>query len=86
MKTSSYPATFIFIQPPSIEILKSRLVGRGTESESSVQKRLDQAIKELDYASLPGSHDRIIVNDDLETCYGEFHDYIMGLVKGNNAQ
>lgn len=83
VKLSTFPAKFIFIQPPSIEALRARLEGRGTESSSSLQKRLDQAIKELEYAALPGSHDKIIVNDDLEKCYGEFHDYIMGIVEGN---
>ncbi|KAF8418532.1 guanylate kinase [Tirmania nivea] len=84
VKLSTFPAKFIFIQPPSIEVLRVRLEGRGTESASSLQKRLDQATKELEYAALPGSHDKIIVNDDLEKSYGEFHDYIMGIVEGNS--
>lgn len=83
VKLSTLPAKFIFIQPPSIEALRARLEGRGTESASSLQKRLDQAAKELEYAALPGSHDKIIVNDDLERCYDEFHSYIMGIVEGN---
>lgn len=83
VKQSTFPAKFIFIQPPSIEALRARLEGRGTESASSLQNRLDQATKELEYAALPGSHDKIIVNDDLEKCYSEFHDYIMGIVEGN---
>jgi len=83
VKISALPAKFIFIQPPSIEALRARLEGRGTESASSLQKRLDQAAKELEYAALPGSHDKIIVNDDLERCYDEFHSYIMGILEGN---
>jgi len=80
VKESTLPAKFVFIQPPSIEVLRARLEGRGTENASSIQKRLDQATKELEYAALPGSHDKIIVNDDLAKCYEEFHEYIMGLV------
>ncbi|KAF8474942.1 P-loop containing nucleoside triphosphate hydrolase protein [Kalaharituber pfeilii] len=81
VRTSGLPAKFIFIKPPSIEVLKARLEGRGTESSSSLQKRLDQAIKELEYAELPGSHDKIIVNDDLEKCYTEFYNYILALIE-----
>jgi len=80
VKLSTLPAKFIFIQPPSIEVLRARLDGRGTENPSSIEKRLNQARKELDYAALPGSHDKVIVNDDLEECYKEFYGYIMGLV------
>lgn len=83
VKQSTFPAKFLFIQPPSIEALRARLEGRGTESASSLQKRLDQATKELEYAALPGSHDKIIVNDDLEKCYSEFHNYIIGIIEGS---
>lgn len=81
VKQSTFPAKFIFLKPPSFEVLRARLEGRGTESASSLQKRLDQAIKELEYAALPGNHDKIIVNDDLEKCYDEFHNYIMKIVE-----
>ncbi|KAI5809598.1 guanylate kinase [Peziza echinospora] len=79
VKASGLPAKFIFIQPPSVEDLRKRLEGRGTETETSLQNRLDQATKELAYAAVPGNHDKVIVNDDLERCYREFHDYIMSL-------
>ncbi|KAL8585050.1 hypothetical protein ACOMHN_043686 [Nucella lapillus] len=49
---------FIFIKPPSIQELRSRLQGRGTETEESLQKRLDTAQEALDYANEPGSYDR----------------------------
>ncbi|KAK3258952.1 guanylate kinase [Cymbomonas tetramitiformis] len=62
---------FIFIKPPSMDLLEQRLRGRGTETEEKVQKRLKGAKAELDYADDNGgaNFDSIIVNDDLERAY-----------------
>lgn len=60
---------YIFIQPPSMELLKARLQGRGTETEESLQKRLDTAKEALDFAKEPGAYDHVIVNDDLDVAY-----------------
>ena len=54
---------FIFVLPPSFEVLRSRLTGRGTEDAATVQKRLDAAFGEMRQA---GSYDYVIVNDDLD--------------------
>lgn len=59
--------------------LKARLEGRGTETADSLQKRLTQAEKELEYAEQPGAHDKIIVNDNLDTAFKELDDYIVSL-------
>lgn len=61
---------YVFISPPSLASLKSRLRYRGTETEESVAKRLATALKEIDYAKQPGVHDLVIVNDDLDRAYG----------------
>lgn len=58
----------IFIKPPSFEVLKQRLMARGTESEETLQLRLDRAKEELEYAD---RFDRIIINDDLDTAYAQ---------------
>ncbi len=63
IQASGFPARFVFIAPPSEEELEKRLRGRGTEKEDSIQKRLNQAKVELEYAKVPGVHDRIIVNN-----------------------
>ncbi|KAK2597989.1 guanylate kinase [Conoideocrella luteorostrata] len=76
IKQSSISARYIFIAPPSLEALESRLRGRGTEDEASVRKRIDQAYKELDFSKTPGVHDKIIVNDNLHVAYKELEDYI----------
>ena len=56
-------ALFIFVLPPSFEVLRDRLTGRGTEDAATVQKRLDAALGELSRA---GTYDYVIVNDDLD--------------------
>jgi guanylate kinase len=61
-------ALALFIQPPSFEILETRLRSRGTDSESSLQKRLEKVRWELEFAS---KFDSVIVNDDLETALTE---------------
>lgn len=76
MKKSGIDARYIFIAPPSLQALESRLRGRGTEKEESVQKRLKQAKEELEYSNVPGVHDIIIVNDDLDTAYKELEDFV----------
>ncbi|MEN8223878.1 MAG: guanylate kinase [Bacteroidota bacterium] len=56
-------ALAIFVMPPSIEILEARLRGRSTDSEESIQKRMDKARHEITKAS---HFDTIIINDDLD--------------------
>lgn len=59
-----YPqAVLVFILPPSLEELQSRLTGRGTEDMETVAKRIQTARQELQFA---GECDYAIVNDDLE--------------------
>lgn len=76
VKKTDLNARFLFIAPPSIEDLEKRLTGRGTETSESLQKRLNQAKLELEYAKEDGAHDKIIVNDDLDKAYSEFRDFI----------
>lgn len=56
-------AVLIFIAPPSLEELRSRLSGRGTESAEEVEKRLSCAKDEMSYMS---KYDYVIVNDTVE--------------------
>ena len=68
-------ARYVFIRPPSLEVLEQRLRGRGTEREDDIQRRLNQARNEIEYANT-GVHDKIIVNDDLQTAYRELEDFV----------
>ena len=61
---------YILIKPPSIEDLSRRLHGRNTDSEESIQLRLQNSKMELDVAkTLPFTH--TIINDSIETAYEE---------------
>lgn len=58
----------IFIRPPSLEVLKQRLLARETETEETLKLRLERAESELDYAD---RFDHVIINEDLETAYAQ---------------
>jgi guanylate kinase len=60
------PATFIFISPPSLEVLKGRLIKRRSESPEMIAKRLSWAEQEM---AKIGSYDYHIVNDNLDIAY-----------------
>jgi guanylate kinase len=61
-------ALSLFIQPPSVEELRKRLVGRATDTPEAIEERLAKAEYELTFAS---QFDRVVVNDDLETAKQE---------------
>lgn len=61
-------ALSIFIQPPSIEALRDRLVGRGTDSMDVIENRLTKASFEMSFAS---KFDKVIINDNLENAKTE---------------
>lgn len=62
-------AVFIFIVPPSIEVLKNRLKNRGTDTEEEINTRVQNALKELQKVK---SYDYIIINNDLEESLLDF--------------
>lgn len=66
-------ALLIFISPPSAEILRQRLTGRGTESPEEIEKRLLRAVEEVQYMK---DYDYIIVNDVLEDAVEKVNDLI----------
>jgi len=66
-------AVLVFITPPSGEELKSRLIGRGTESPEVVEKRLQRAVQESEGVE---AYDYILINDDIDTCTEKLHNLI----------
>lgn len=62
-------AVTIFILPPSLEELKRRLVGRGTDSADVIEKRLNEALREIEGSV---EYDYVVVNDDLDTAVNDF--------------
>lgn len=61
-------ALSLFIQPPSIEVLKQRLESRGTDAPEVIKDRLARAEFELSYAD---KFDKVVVNDNLEDAQSE---------------
>jgi guanylate kinase len=77
VKRTDLNARFLFVAPPSLETLETRLRGRGTETEESLRRRLEQAERELEFAKGEGVHDRVVVNDDLEVAYREVEEFVL---------
>ena len=61
-------ALSIFVMPPSVEELRRRLVGRATDSEADIQKRVDKAEYEMSFAP---KYDKVVVNYNLEKAVAE---------------
>ena len=70
-------AMSIFVQPPSIEELRRRLNGRGTDLPEVIEQRLAKANYELSFAP---KFDHIVVNDDLETAKQETHKLLISFL------
>lgn len=61
-------ALSVFIQAPSVEVLRQRLVSRATDSPEAIERRVAKAAEEMTYAD---KFDHIIVNDDLQKAYAD---------------
>ena len=61
-------ALSVFIQAPSVEVLRQRLIGRGTDSAEDIDKRVAKAAEEMTYAP---QFDKVLINDDLATALAE---------------
>lgn len=66
-------AMLLFIVPPSADVLKERLVGRGTETPEVIDKRLARAVEESEGIE---NYDYLAVNDDLDECVEAVHQMI----------
>jgi guanylate kinase len=71
-------ALAIFIKPPSVETLIERLTNRGTESEASLQRRIDKATYEL---SFEPNFDKTIINTHLEKAQNEAKQIVLDFIK-----
>lgn len=71
---AAYPdAVLIFIAPPSMSELKSRLIHRGTESSEAIERRFETAFQELEYVN---RYDYVVVNDILDLAIARTEDII----------
>jgi len=71
----------LFIEPPSVDELKRRLQSRGTETEDSLNARVNKAAYEL---SFKHSFNHIIVNSDLQKARAEAERIVGDFLDGNN--
>ncbi|MBI5055909.1 MAG: guanylate kinase [Nitrospirae bacterium] len=67
-------AVYIFIFPPSMRILKQRLLNRGTDSKDIIDRRLEKARAEITGYK---NYDYVIINDKLEKAYKELEGIIV---------
>lgn len=76
---SKFPkeALAIFVNPPSLDVLKERLRGRGTDSEDKLKERFAKAELELSYAD---RFDVILQNNDLETACAEAEKLVLDFI------
>ncbi|CAD6219350.1 GSCOCG00004926001-RA-CDS [Cotesia congregata] len=81
IKNTSLNPLLIFIKPPSVEELERRLRARKTETEESLQRRLNTSIEEIKFGDEPGNFHRVIVNDDVEKAYRELREFILQELK-----
>lgn len=71
-------ALTIFIQPPSLDALRERLSGRGSETKDSLEERLGKARYELSFSH---EFDWIVVNEHLEVAYKQVKDIVEGFLR-----
>lgn len=71
-------ALAIFIMPPSVEVLRERLIKRGTDSIEDINNRVAKAAYEITFAE---KYDRVVVNDNLETAIDQTRDIIKQFIE-----
>lgn len=74
LKKSYENAVYIFILPPSMQVLEERLVSRGTDPEEVIARRLDNARDEISYYK---EYEYILVNDDLDRAYRDLESIVI---------
>lgn len=76
-------ALSVFIQAPSVEVLRQRLVGRGTDTQEAIERRVAKAQSEMEFAA--GKFDHVLVNDDLATAYAEVEQVVNDFISNHTS-
>lgn len=74
VKKRMVEAVLIFILPPTLEELKNRIFGRGTDSKDVIENRLAKALKEISFIN---QYDYSVINANLEKAIGEVNSIII---------
>ena len=70
-------ARSVFVMPPSLDVLRQRLLDRGQDSDETIARRMLEAQSEMDHKD---EYDRIIINEDFETALAELQDALNELI------
>ncbi|MBO5312081.1 MAG: guanylate kinase [Bacteroidales bacterium] len=76
-------ALSVFIQAPSVEVLRQRLIGRGTDTQEAIERRVAKAQSEMEFAA--GKFDYVLVNDDLATAYAEVEQVVNDFISNHTS-
>jgi len=88
IKETEVAPRYIFIKPPSLDVLEARLrernaggegegEGAATTSDDDLAKKLENAVTEIEYGTRAGNFHKVLVNDDLEECYVELQHLLL---------
>jgi len=69
--TGALRAKYVFVVPPSMQVLEQRLRSRGTESEVEITTRMNNAKAQMSFGTAPGAFDVIIENGNLDATVGK---------------
>ncbi|XP_015794515.1 guanylate kinase [Tetranychus urticae] len=81
MKKSNLKPLFVFVKPPSLEVLEQRLRARGTESIENIDRRLKRAKEDLCMEGIENYFDLIIINEDLDEAYAALKNFIQPAIE-----
>ncbi|CAG7823291.1 unnamed protein product [Allacma fusca] len=77
IKLTKLEPRLVFVKPPSLKDLESRLRLRGTETEESLQRRLAVAQAEMEYGEAPGNFELVLVNDEVDSAYMKLRNFLL---------
>ncbi len=83
LKTYPEDAEAIFIEPPSLEILRKRLRGRATDDTNIIELRLNNAEQEL---KRKDDYDHLVKNEELEQAYRDLKNVFVGIMKRHGVK
>lgn len=84
LKQALPEARYILFKPPDQQSLRARLLARGTETEESLRKRLDTALKDMKWAEESiDLFDMVIINDNIDDAYARFEAFVMNKQDNN---
>ncbi|XP_025017079.1 guanylate kinase [Tetranychus urticae] len=81
LKKSDFKPLFVFVKPPSLEVLEQRLRKRGTESDECIIRRLNRAKEDLSMEGIESFFDLIIINENIDDAYSALKNFIQPVIE-----